>query len=596
MSQSFPLSSSADVLVVELGLNDSSGTDNITLSYGSQTFSRAIQQVSTNSAYIYSDIYYLDNPAFFGSISFTLPATVSEYAFNAFSLSGADTTIAPVTRGNDVTTKTASNSVSLPGVYAGSLAAVDYSIASRGGTFVSNPAALLATSGTAAQSWSFATSAADANFGGGYVYGPSAGNLTVTSMRSTNYLSTSPYKNELAVAVFAPALNNYTWTGAAGNLWSFAGSDLNWSSSGSTASYVEPAAVTFDDTPGANQSVVVSAAVTPRSMTFNNNAYSYSFSSGGGAINGNGPIAVAGGGSVTLALANPAYTGTATVSLGTLQLAHSNALVNATAEVDGANGLGFAPGIGTFNLAALTGSGSFALSDTQGGGVTLQVGGNNASTTFAGSIGGNGNLTKVGSGTLNLTASNNYSGNTVISQGVLIGGAASVGSGAIYLMNGATYRPVSSVPGLTVNIYTPDPGGSAFPATGANQVLFNSVSGVTAFTSTATHVFTGTTTAGTCTGVNFPDVGAGNAFTNIGYSGATNYTAVLTGYIYLPQGVSTLATQSDDGSMLFIDGTAVVNNNGYQAETTRYGSTVSEATAGYHQIEIAFYQGGGAPD
>ena len=44
--------------------------------------------------------------------------------------------------------------------------------------------------------------------------------------------------------------------------------------------------------------------------------------------------------------------------------------------------------------------------------------------------------------------------------------------------------------------------------------------------------------------------------------------------------------------MLFINGTAVVNNNAYQGITTRTG-TYTAATAGLYPIEIAYYQGGG---
>ena len=71
-----------------------------------------------------------------------------------------------------------------------------------------------------------------------------------------------------------------------------------------------------------------------------------------------------------------------------------------------------------------------------------------------------------------------------------------------------------------------------------------------------------------------------------------NYTVILSGYINLPVGTTTFSTASDDGSMLFINGTAVVNNNAYQGITTRTG-TYTAATAGLYPIEIAYYQGGG---
>ena len=49
----------------------------------------------------------------------------------------------------------------------------------------------------------------------------------------------------------------------------------------------------------------------------------------------------------------------------------------------------------------------------------LNVGGNNASTTFSGGLSGSGSLTKLGSGILTLSASNGYAGPTIISGGVL---------------------------------------------------------------------------------------------------------------------------------------------------------------------------------
>ncbi len=56
-------------------------------------------------------------------------------------------------------------------------------------------------------------------------------------------------------------------------------------------------------------------------------------------------------------------------------------------------------------------------------------------------------------------------------------------------------------------------------------------------------------------------------------------------------GVYTFDTGSDDGSMLFIDGNAVVFNNAFQPITVRSGSV--PLTQGSHSIFIAYYQGGG---
>ena len=104
-----------------------------------------------------------------------------------------------------------------------------------------------------------------------------------------------------------------------------------------------------------------------------------------------------------------------------MQLAHGQALVNSTAVVNVDNGLSFGTGIGTFTLGGLAGSGSFALADTGGNAVALQVGNNNASTVYSGSLSGPGSLTKLGSGVLQLDGNNTFYGPTIIAAGVLSG-------------------------------------------------------------------------------------------------------------------------------------------------------------------------------
>ncbi|MFO1523042.1 MAG: PA14 domain-containing protein [Kiritimatiellia bacterium] len=56
-------------------------------------------------------------------------------------------------------------------------------------------------------------------------------------------------------------------------------------------------------------------------------------------------------------------------------------------------------------------------------------------------------------------------------------------------------------------------------------------------------------------------------------------------------GSYTFFTSSDDGSMLWIDGQLVVNNNFAQGVTERSG--VITLTAGVHDIVYAYYNSGG---
>jgi autotransporter-associated beta strand protein len=69
------------------------------------------------------------------------------------------------------------------------------------------------------------------------------------------------------------------------------------------------------------------------------------------------------------------------------------------------------------------------------------VGGNGGSTTFSGVLSGSGSLTKVGSGTMILTANNTYAGTTTVNAGTLVVGtgtnAGSIGTGNVVLGGGA---------------------------------------------------------------------------------------------------------------------------------------------------------------
>jgi fibronectin-binding autotransporter adhesin len=147
-------------------------------------------------------------------------------------------------------------------------------------------------------------------------------------------------------------------------------------------------------------------------------------------INSNGPFADAapfsGPGNVTatgsgikVLSGSSSNTGDWTISQGSVELANANALNNATVVLDVDYGLLFGPGIGNFNIGGLAGSGAFALNDLGGGPVTLAVGGNNADTTFSGSIGGLGGLIKSGSGKITLLGNNSYTGGTRLDPGIV---------------------------------------------------------------------------------------------------------------------------------------------------------------------------------
>jgi alpha-L-arabinofuranosidase len=71
-----------------------------------------------------------------------------------------------------------------------------------------------------------------------------------------------------------------------------------------------------------------------------------------------------------------------------------------------------------------------------------------------------------------------------------------------------------------------------------------------------------------------------------------NFALKYDGYIKIPNdGLYTLYTISDDGSAILIDGKLVVNNDGQHAMEENSGNVV--LNAGFHKIELIFFQGGG---
>ncbi|MEI6715403.1 MAG: autotransporter-associated beta strand repeat-containing protein, partial [Verrucomicrobiota bacterium] len=122
-----------------------------------------------------------------------------------------------------------------------------------------------------------------------------------------------------------------------------------------------------------------------------------------------GGLTKLGAGMVTLSGSN-GFTGTTTVSAGTLALGSSNALA-------GGGSLTF--GGGTLQLG--TSGATFTNSITSSGTAVILVDSNTNSGTLSGSIYANntGGFTKLGSGTVTLSGSNSFAGVTTVSNGVL---------------------------------------------------------------------------------------------------------------------------------------------------------------------------------
>jgi autotransporter-associated beta strand protein len=169
---------------------------------------------------------------------------------------------------------------------------------------------------------------------------------------------------------------------------------------------------------------------------------------GAGTNENNFNLVKAGTNTLTLSGVNT-FNGTTTINGGTLTLANQNAIQNSTLVMTGGGNVSFSSAevANAFTLGGLSassaGSGyNIALTNNASTAVALSVGTNNASTTYAGVLSGNGSLTKTGSGTLTLSGANTFTGNTTVSAGTLqIGNATALGGTA----NGTTVASGASL-------------------------------------------------------------------------------------------------------------------------------------------------------
>ena len=121
-----------------------------------------------------------------------------------------------------------------------------------------------------------------------------------------------------------------------------------------------------------------------------------------------------GSGALTLSAANT-FSDMTNIEAGSIIVGHANALQYSTVSINVNNGLDVTTNSIDATIGALAGTGSLSL-----GSQSLTAGGNDASTTYSGTISGTGWLNKDGTGALTLTGNNSYTGDTNISAGTLI--------------------------------------------------------------------------------------------------------------------------------------------------------------------------------
>ncbi len=170
-----------------------------------------------------------------------------------------------------------------------------------------------------------------------------------------------------------------------------------------------------------------------------------------GVISGTGSVTKKGAGTLTLSGAN-IYSGSTDVNEGTL-----NAGVASVAGVSGAFGNNSAVTLAdvasaTLKISAATQIGSLRGGGTTGGGITwssssnvLTVGSDNTNTTYSGNLLSAGSLTKVGTGTLNLSGSTTFGQTFTVNNGILQLGSSNIASYAsgvatsVIVNNGGTF-------------------------------------------------------------------------------------------------------------------------------------------------------------
>jgi hypothetical protein len=120
------------------------------------------------------------------------------------------------------------------------------------------------------------------------------------------------------------------------------------------------------------------------------------------------------------------------------------------------------------------------------------------------------------------------------------------------------------------------------PFAGANAAFSGSFLGFNSYLAAlGAPAFTSLTSAGGVTALSFDPVSpADPLFAVFGFNGLDNVVATA--------GTYTFGTTSDDGSILFIDGAKVVDNNFLQIPTRRSGSIV--LSAGLHAIDLGYFE------
>lgn len=222
---------------------------------------------------------------------------------------------------------------------------------------------------------------------------------------------------------------------------------------------------------------------------------------------------------------------------------------------------------------------TFGNSEILAGGLVFDSNGFDVSALN--NLDGSGGLTKIGTGTARFLGNSVFSGGTLVSAGTLVGGGRGLGSGAVdvgptgILSVGTTGN--TGLASLYFNSAPADNGGfdAAYNTLSSLRGRIGSLNPATVITTPVMNINNG--------GATIP-AGVGPDFYQGYYSGMINITNA---------GSYTFATGSDDGSMVWIDGQLIVNNNHFQGFSFPQVSGAITLAPGRHNIVVGFYEGGG---
>ena len=282
--------------------------------------------------------------------------------------------------------------------------------------------------------------------------------------------------------------------------------------------------------------------------------------------------------------ANPFGTGTITINGGGILSADAG---NTTPSTLGNNIILNGGELATQGV-AMTYSGTITLNPSTNSTVGT-VNGQSNTILLSGPVSGSGALTVNSASSVTLTNNNTYSGGTTISGGTLVAGAGTLGTGAVNVgANGTLSVSLGPNIGLAGQYFSTVVSGG-----NPNQGNFNSLlalqqhigNAYVAGNPNATPVLTAITPVLNLNngGAGFPAGVGPNQFEGY-YSGLMNVTQ---------SGSYTFYLGSDDGTVLWIDGQLVVNDNHYQGFGYPQQQGSITLGAGEHNIVLGYFQGTG---